>query len=223
VTLSLQRAPQHARTPTRKARLDLWSLFLRRASRMRFCRPRRHGLAVAGCFAHAVGGEGAPPSWSPSARHATGRSFLAHALVPTAVALPAATHGVALSSAAVSAASPPLRPTPSLAVPFTLRARTPAHALARAFTRLHTRMGHLHHLPSTAAAPTSPCPHRRRPRCDGHHPLVCVPSSPATQGDPLWLSSRGRSPRRREVSPPARSSRAAASLLSNSSNTLIHR
>jgi hypothetical protein len=222
-TLSRERAPQHTRTPTRKARLDLWSLFLRRASPPRFCRPRRHDLAVVGCFAHAVAGEGAQPSWLPSARLATDRSFLARALVPTAVALPAATHGAGPSSAAVPAASPPLRTTPSLAAPFTLRARTPAHALARAFTCLRTGKGHPHHLPSTAAAPTSPCPHRRRPRRDGHHPLVCVPSSPATQGGPLRLSRRGRSPRRREASPPARSSRAAASLLSNSSNTLSYR
>jgi hypothetical protein len=155
-TLSRQRAPQHARTPTRKARLDLWSLFLRRASRVRFCRPRRHGLVVVGCFAHVVTGGRAPSSWSPSARLAAGRSFLAPALVPTAVALPVATPDAGPSSAAVPAASPPLRPTPSLAMLFTLRARTQAHALARAFTHHLTRKGR----------PAPPAESRRR--CRAH-------------------------------------------------------
>jgi hypothetical protein len=189
---------------------------------MCFCRSRRHGLPVVGCFARVVAGERAPLSWSPSARLAAGRSFLARALVPTAVALPAATHGAGPSSAAVPAASPPLRPTPSLAVLYTLHARTQAHTFARAFTRHLTRKEHPHHLPSTFVSPTSSCPHRRRPRRDCHHPLVCVPSSPETQGGPLRLSSRGRSPRRREVSPPAKSSRAVASHLGFSSNTLSH-
>jgi hypothetical protein len=155
-TPSLQRAPQHARTPTQKARLGLWPLFLRRASRMRSCRPHRHGLAVARCFVHAVAGEGAPSSWSPSARLATGRSFFAHAFVPTAVALPAATHGASLSSVAVSAASPPFRPTPSLSrAVHPTRTRTQAHALERAFTRLLTRKG----ARTTCGVPP---PHRRR-------------------------------------------------------------
>jgi hypothetical protein len=73
---------------------------------------------------------------------------------------------------------------------------------------------------STAAAPTSPRAHRRRPRRDSHHPLFCVPSSPATQGGRLRLSHNVQSPRRRGASPPARSSRATISLLGFSSNTL---
>jgi hypothetical protein len=50
---------------------------------------------------------------------------------------------------------------------------------------------------STAAAPMSSRPHRRRPHRDGLHPRFCVPSSPATQGGSLRLSRFGRSPRRR--------------------------
>jgi hypothetical protein len=52
-----------------EARLDLWYLFS-------CVGPHRcHGLAVVGCFTHAVAGEGALLSWLPSARLATVRSF----------------------------------------------------------------------------------------------------------------------------------------------------
>jgi hypothetical protein len=166
-TLSRQRAPQHVRTLTRKARLDLWSLFLRRASRVCFFRPRRHGLAVVGCFAHAVAGGRAPSSWSPSARLAAGRSFLAHTLVPTAVALPAATHGAGPSSVAVPAASPPLRPTPSLAMLFTLR----AHPSARPHTRVHAP-------PHQKGASAPPAEHRRRADVAVPTPATTSPRRP---------------------------------------------
>jgi hypothetical protein len=167
-TFSRQRAPQHVRTPTRKARLDLWSLFLRRASPPRFCRPRRHGLAVVGCFAHAVAGEGAPPSWLPSARLATGRSFLARTLVPTAVALPAATHGAGPSSATVPAASPPFAANaePSRAVH-----PTRTHPSARPRTRVHAP-------PHREGAPAPPAEHRRRADVAVPTPATTSPRRP---------------------------------------------
>jgi hypothetical protein len=76
------RAPQHARALARKVRLGLWPLFLRRTSMLHSCRPRRHGLAVGVCFAHAVAEKEALSSWSASAHLATGRSFHTHAFVP---------------------------------------------------------------------------------------------------------------------------------------------
>jgi hypothetical protein len=65
-----------------------------------------------------------------------------HVFVPTAVALPAATHGASLSSAAATAVPPPFQPTPSLShvVPHTC-VRTQAHSLAHVFTRLLTGKG----------------------------------------------------------------------------------
>jgi hypothetical protein len=179
---SRQRAPQHARTPTRKARLDLWSHFLRRASRMCSCRPRRHGLAVAGCFTHAVIGEGALSSWSPSARLATGRSFLARVCADCGLLAhrhPWRRPELRRGSRRVAPFSANAEPKPCCSP--CVRAHPSAHPRTRVHAPPH-RKGHPHHLPSTAAAPTSPFPHRRRPRHDGHHPLVCVPSSPATQG-----------------------------------------
>jgi hypothetical protein len=154
-TPSRQHAPQHARTPTRKTRLDLWFLFLRRASRMRSCQPRRHDLAVAGCFAHAVAGEGAPSSWSLSACLATGLSFLAR--VCADCGLLAHRHPWRrLELRCGSRRVAPFRPTPSLRrVVLPTRARTQAHALTRAFTCLLTGKG-------TRTTCGVPPPRRRR-------------------------------------------------------------
>jgi hypothetical protein len=79
---SRRRAPQHARALARKARVGLWPLFLCRTSMLCSFQPRRHGLAVGVCFAHAVTEKGASSSWSASAHLATGRRFHTHAFVP---------------------------------------------------------------------------------------------------------------------------------------------
>jgi hypothetical protein len=103
------------------------------------------------------------------------------------------------------------------------RARTQAHARARKFARLltreDTRPPAANRLRADAAVPTpaSTSPRRSPPF------LGCVPSSPATRGDPLRLAKRGRLPRRREVSPPARPSRTVASLLDTTSSSLGQR
>jgi hypothetical protein len=74
-----------------------------------------------------------------------------HALVPTADAMPAATYGAGLGSAVSPAATPLLRPTPSLAVSFTLHARDPR---ARHRTSVHAPL-------HWGGAPAPP-PHRPR-------------------------------------------------------------
>jgi hypothetical protein len=136
---SRRHAPQHARALARKARLGLWPLFLRWLSMLRSCRPRRHGLVVGVCFAHAVVENGASSSWSASAHLATGRRFHTHAFVPDCGCLvrrhpwrrPELRRG--LRRAAY------LRPTPGLSPsrsPLRTCApkRTPTHASLRAVT-----------------------------------------------------------------------------------------
>jgi hypothetical protein len=122
------------------------------------------------------------------------RPNLARTREPTADAVLAATHGVGPGSAAFPAVTPLSRPTPTLSVVSTLRvrvaSRTPSHARSRAPA--------LRRVTNTAAAPTSPRPHRRRPHRDGHQLPVLRPSSPATQGGGfLEGACFGQSPRRR--------------------------
>jgi hypothetical protein len=207
-TLSHQRAPQHARTPTRRRGWTFGPFFLRRASPPRFGRPRRHGLAMVGYFAHAVAGGGGVGAalfgtkCTPCHRPELPRMC---ALVPIADALPVATHGAGPSSAASPAATPLLRPTPSLAVSFTLRARFPAHAIARAFTRLCTGNGHQHRRRADVAAPTPATTSPRRPSPSILRPfepsnprgfLEVIPFWPVAQAP--WSSAAGEViPRRR--------------------------
>jgi hypothetical protein len=61
-TPSRRRAPQHAHTVTLEARLGLWPFFCAGPPARPPPRLRRHGLAVAGCLAHADAEDGAPPS-----------------------------------------------------------------------------------------------------------------------------------------------------------------
>jgi hypothetical protein len=61
-TPSRRRAPQHVRTVTLEARPGLWPFSCAGPPARPPRRLRRHGLAVAGCLAHADAEEGAPPS-----------------------------------------------------------------------------------------------------------------------------------------------------------------
>jgi hypothetical protein len=61
-TPSRRRAPQHSRTVTLEARLGLWPFSCAGPAARPPRRLRRHGLAVAGCLAHADAEEGALPS-----------------------------------------------------------------------------------------------------------------------------------------------------------------
>jgi hypothetical protein len=133
-----------------------------------------------------------------------------HARVPTADAMLVATHGAGPGSAA----TPLLRPTPSLAVTFTLRARFPAHTIAHAFTRHRTGKGHQHRCRADVAAPTPAMTSPRRPP-----PSVLRPFEPSNprgflEVTPFWPVAQAP-----WSSPPARSSRAAVSLLGISSST----
>jgi hypothetical protein len=169
------RAPQHARMSTPGARLNLGPLFSRvgltaafgTAAPLRPCRgrvPRAHGRSGEGerhrFFGHR---EHTLPPAEPRARTRE----------PTAGAVLAATHGVDPGSAAFPAATPLSRPTPSLAVVVTLRARSPAHAIARV-----SRAPHWFRSPTP-----SPRRRRRAHACDGltrrSPPRSCAPSSPA--------------------------------------------
>jgi hypothetical protein len=166
-TPSCQRAPQHARTPTWKARLDLWSLFLRWASRMRSCRPRLHGLAVAGCFAHAVVGEGAPSSWSPSARLATGRSFLARVCADCgrlARRHPWRWPEIRRGSHRAAPFSANIEPKPCCSPYARAPKRTPSHACSRTS--------------SPERAPTPPAEYRRRADVAVPTPTSTLPRRP---------------------------------------------
>jgi hypothetical protein len=106
-----------------------------------------------------------------------------HTREPTAGAVLAATHGVDPGSAAFPAATPLSRPTPTLAVVFTL----PVHAASRTLSHARSHAPALGRVTNTTVAPTSPRPHRQRPHRDGHQPPVLRPLSPATQGGSLWL------------------------------------
>jgi hypothetical protein len=110
-----------------------------------------------------------------------------HTRVPIADALLVATHGAGPGSAAFPAATPLSRPTPNLAVTFTLRAHFPRACLR---TRVHAP-------PHWKGTPAPPLRRRRRAHTgDGLHPRFCAPSSLATQGGSLRLPRSGRLPRR---------------------------
>jgi hypothetical protein len=212
-TLSCQCAPQHARTPTRGRGWIFGTFLLRWASPPRIGRPRRHGLAVVGYFAHAVA-RGERRSLGHLVHALPPAGPRTHALVPTTDAMPAATYGAGPGSAASPAATPLLRPTTSLVVSITLRASFLAHTIARAFMRLCTGEGHQHRRRADVAAHTPATTSPRRPPPSVLRPFE--PSNPSGFLEVIPFQPVAQAP---WSSPPVRSSRAAVSLLGISSST----
>jgi hypothetical protein len=125
-----------------------------------------------------------------------------------------AAHGAGPGSAVFPVAMPLLRPTTSLAVSITLRARFLAHAFAHVFARHRTRKGLQHRRRAAVLAPTPATTTPRRPPPS----ILCPFESSNPRGSleviPFWPVAQAP-----WSSPPVRSPCVAVSLLGISSST----
>jgi hypothetical protein len=206
---SRQRAPQHARTPTREQGWTLSPLFLAPGFTAAYRtttppRPRRGRVPQGGkrrSLGHLV--HALPPAEPRT-----------HARVPTADAVLTAAHGAGPGSAAFPAATPLLRPTTCLAVSITLRACFLTHAFAHAFTRHRTGKGLQHRHRADVATPTPATTTPRQPPPSVLPPFESSNPRGSLEVIPFWPVAQAP-----WSSPPVRSPRAAVSLLGISSST----